>query len=331
MKEIWYELAKSRMRKLGISQERLAESLDVTQGAIGHWLNGRRIPSVEVIMALMKAIGLDNVSFDSKGLVTHAEESEPTLNAHFDIDHRNKTNLLKDRLKTILFREKLNQRELAGLLNVSAQTVSNWLSRNSISREAAQDISEQLGYSLDWLLNGVGEPKLSDASRHHPASEIPPESEWTTIAPWDSETPLDGDEVEVPFLKDIEFACGSGKCVDMDYNGFKLRFSKATLRRIGAPSDGSTILCFPARGDSMGPIIPDGATVAIDTANKNIIDGKIYAIEQDGLKRIKCLHRKPGGKLLIRSYNRDEYEDEITDQNDVNIIGKIFWYAVMLN
>ncbi|WP_374053692.1 XRE family transcriptional regulator [Xenorhabdus taiwanensis] len=232
-------------------------------------------------------------------------------------------------MKATLSKEGLNQKELAELLNVSAQTVNNWLSRNSISREAAQNISEKFGYSLDWLLNGVGEPKLSDTSRHHPASEIPPKNEWRTITTWDSSTPLDDNEVEVPFLKDIEFACGSGRCVDIDYNGYKLRFSKATLRRIGAPTDGSTILCFPAKGNSMEPIIPDGSTVAIDTANKNITDGKVYAIEQDGLKRIKCLYRKPGGKLLIRSYNRDEHDDEMADQSSVNIIGKLFWYSVM--
>lgn len=90
--------------------------------------------------------------------------------------------------------------------------------------------------------------------------------------------PLPDDEVEVPFLKDIEFACGDGRVHSEDHNGFKLRFSKATLRRVGANSDGSGVLCFPASGDSMEPVIPDGATVAVDTGNKRIIDGELYAI-----------------------------------------------------
>ncbi|MDC9598963.1 LexA family transcriptional regulator [Xenorhabdus anantnagensis] len=237
---------------------------------------------------------------------------------------------LKDRLKIILSRENLKQKQLAESLNVSAQTVNNWLRRDSISREAAQSISEQFGYSLDWLLNAVGEPKLGNVLKQNRAkSDIPPKNEWNSVTSWDGNTPLDDDEVEVPFLKDIEFACGNGRCIDVDYNGFKLRFSKATLRRIGAPTDGSTILCFPAKGDSMEPVIPNGAAVAIDIANKTICDGKIYAIEQEGLKRIKCLYRKPGGKLLIRSYNRDEYEDEMANEDNVIIIGKLFWHAVL--
>ncbi|MDE1496892.1 helix-turn-helix transcriptional regulator [Xenorhabdus bovienii] len=324
MKKIWYELVKSRMRELEISQEKLAESLEVTQGAVGHWLNGRRAPSVGVIMEIMKAVGLDNVSFDSEGMINQAEKKTPTLSIHY------KTNTLKDRLKTILANEDMKQKQLAESLNVSAQTVNNWLSRNSISREAAQSISEQFGYSLDWLLNGVSEPKLENVLKQNNAkSDIPPESEWIPVASWDSNTPLDSGEVEVPFLKDIEFACGSGRCINDDYHGYKLRFSKATLRRIGICTDGSTVLCFPAKGDSMEPVIPNGAAVAIDIANKTICDGKIYAIEQEGLKRIKCLYRKPGGKLLIRSYNRDEYEDEIANEDSVTIIGKLFWHSVL--
>jgi hypothetical protein len=63
----------------------------------------------------------------------------------------------------------------------------------------------------------------------HRESSIPPESEWGTVDAWDKNTPLPADEVEVPFLKDIEFACGDGRVQCEDHNGFKLRFSKATL------------------------------------------------------------------------------------------------------
>ncbi|MBD2782922.1 helix-turn-helix domain-containing protein [Xenorhabdus szentirmaii] len=324
MKEIWYELVKARMKEIGVSQEKLAESLGVTQGAVGHWLNGRRVPSVGVIMEIMKAVGFNNISFDSEGMVNHAEKENLSLSAYHAV------NTLKNRLKTILVNEGMKQKQLAEALNVSAQTVNNWLSRDAISREAAQSISEQFGYSLDWLLNGVGDQKLVNLVKYNYAkSNVPPEQEWAGVSSWDSQTPLDDNEVEVPFLKDIEFACGNGSVTDVDYNGYKLRFSKATLRRIGAPTDGSTIVCFPAKGNSMEPVIPDGAAVAIDIANKHIIDGKIYAIEQDDLKRIKCLYRKPGGKLLIRSYNRDEYEDEIADESNVKIIGKLFWHSVL--
>lgn len=229
---------------------------------------------------------------------------------------------ISERIKFLLAREGLKQRDLAEALSASPQTVNNWIKRDALSREAAQQISEKFGYSLDWLLNGDGSPKKDLESN------IPPESEWGVVDAWDKDTPLPVDEVEVPFLKDIEFACGDGRVQCEDHNGFKLRFSKATLRRVGANSDGSGVLCFPASGDSMEPVIPDGATVAVDTGNKRIIDGELYAINQGDLKRIKQLYRKPGGKLLIRSINRD-YDDEEAEESDVEIIGFVFWYSVL--
>ncbi|MGR5723189.1 helix-turn-helix domain-containing protein, partial [Escherichia coli] len=46
MKMKWYELARYRMKELGITQEKLAEELGMTQGGIGHWLRGSRHPSL---------------------------------------------------------------------------------------------------------------------------------------------------------------------------------------------------------------------------------------------------------------------------------------------
>jgi phage repressor protein C with HTH and peptisase S24 domain len=49
-----------------------------------------------------------------------------------------------------------------------------------------------------------------------------------------------------------------------------------------------------------------------------------------GSSRIKQLYRKPGGKLIIRSYNNEAYPDEEADIDDVEIIGRLFWYSVLL-
>lgn len=213
-------------------------------------------------------------------------------------------------------------------ISVSEPGVWKWLNASAIPDQTnILALSRWLNVRPEWLEYGRNSaPK---------ESSIPPESEWGTVDAWDKNTPLPDDEVEVPFLKDIEFACGDGRIQSEDHNGFKLRFSKATLRRVGASTDGSGVLCFPATGDSMEPMIPDGTTVAIDTHNKRIVDGKLYAIGQaDGgngqLKRIKQLYRKPGGRLIIRSYNNEAYPDEEANIDDVEIIGRLFWYSVLL-
>ncbi len=228
---------------------------------------------------------------------------------------------MHERIKQARLAKKLTQAELADMLGVTPQSVQQWESSTEPRKSRLTALASILDADVNWLLFGETLKKGED--------QVPPENEWAAIAQWNSNMPPDSDEVKVPFLKDIEFTCGNGGYIDADYNSFKLRFSKATLRRIGAPTDGSTIVCFPAKGDSMEPVIPNGTAIAVDISNKKIIDGKVYAIEQDGLKRLKCLYRRPRGKLLIRSYNRDEYEDEVADEDQVSIIGKMFWYSVL--
>ncbi|HBD3031917.1 TPA: S24 family peptidase [Citrobacter koseri] len=237
---------------------------------------------------------------------------------------------LAERLKEARLSRGLTQQGLADLVGVSQAAIQKIEGGKAHQTTKILEIAKALGANPEWLSSGRGPMR---PVRHE--SSIPPESEWGTIEVWDSNTPLGDDEVEVPFLKDIEFACGDGRIHSEDHNGFKLRFSKATLRRIGANSDGSGVLCFPATGDSMEPVIPDGTTVAVDTNNKRVVDGRLYAIGQaDGgnsqLKRIKLLYRKPGGKLIIRSYNSAAYPDEEADIDDVEIIGRLFWYSVLL-
>ncbi|MDV5356505.1 S24 family peptidase [Enterobacter asburiae] len=67
MKMTWQDLVKSRMKELDITQEKLAEQLGKTQGAIGHWLNGRREPGIDDISNIMKVLGIDEISLYRDG------------------------------------------------------------------------------------------------------------------------------------------------------------------------------------------------------------------------------------------------------------------------
>ena len=56
------------------------------------------------------------------------------------------------------------------------------------------------------------------------------------IKPWDSGTPLDDDEVELPFFTEVELSAGNGSTQVVESHGPKLRFAKSTLRRVGSAS-----------------------------------------------------------------------------------------------
>lgn len=232
-----------------------------------------------------------------------------------------------DRLNLAMKEGGFTQASLADAVGMAQPSVWKLTSGKANSSRKVVQIANALGVRPEWLSSGSGAMRDEGVPAHHPDSTIPPESEWVGIRPWDKNTPLDDDEVEVPFLRDIEFACGDGSVSDEDYNGFMLRFSKATLRRIGANTDGSGILCFPARGDSMEPRISDGATVAINTDDKKIVDGKMYAINEGGWKRIKMLYRIGPDKVSVRSYNKTDHPDEEKSLNDIEIVGRVFWWS----
>lgn len=232
-----------------------------------------------------------------------------------------------DRLNSAMSEAGLSQGQLAEKVGLTQPAIQKMASGKTNGSRKLVELASALRVRPEWLSDGSGQMRLDGVLPHHPDSTIPPEAEWAGVKTWDKETPLDDEEVEVPFLKDIEFACGDGSVTDEDYNGFMLRFSKATLRRVGANTDGSGILCFPARGDSMEPKISDGATVAINTDDKKIIDGKMYAINEDGWKRIKMLYRSGPARVSVRSYNKTEHPDEDKQLSEIEILGRVFWWS----
>jgi len=234
-----------------------------------------------------------------------------------------------DRIKAAMADSGLSQDQLARLVGISQPAIQKMVAGKTHGSRKLVEIASALKVRPEWLSSGSGEMRAIEIPFHHPDSTIPPESEWLGVDAWDSNTPLPDDEVEVPFLRDIEFACGDGRVTDEDYNGFMLRFSKATLRRVGANTDGSGVLCFPARGNSMEPNIPDGTTVAVNTHDKKIVDGKIYAISEDGWKRIKMLYRNGPGTVSIRSFNSVEHPPEDKLLSQIEVIGRVFWWSVL--
>ncbi len=148
---------------------------------------------------------------------------------------------------------------------------------------------------------------------------------------WDSQTPLDEDEVELPLFREVELAAGAGATQVIENHGAKLRFAKSTLSRAGVPAEAAA--CAFVRGNSMEPVMPDGTCVGVNTADKTIKDGEIYAIDHGGMLRVKYLHRRPGGGIKIVSQNASEHPvEEVTAEEmaaNVRVIGRVFWWSVL--
>lgn len=254
---------------------------------------------------------------------------------------------LKDRIKQARKFAKLSQKELANKIGITQPSLSELETGRSQSTSFIASIARVCGVDAFWLESGQGS-MTSPITQKHVISEqrsysnigqdtesitdpsLLTHSQMSSIEAWDDNTPLDEDDVEIPFLREVELAAGSGKLAIAEVNArTKLRFGKSTLRNRGI--NPAKIVCVTVKGNSMEPVILDGSTVGVDTENTAIVDGKIYAIAiDDELLRVKLLYRLVNGQVRVRSFNRDEYEDEIYDLKDIRIIGKVFWYSVLL-
>ncbi|WP_335899793.1 helix-turn-helix transcriptional regulator [Shewanella algae] len=216
----------------------------------------------------------------------------------------------------------LTQKQLAERSGVSQPMVHKLVSGKATATARLLDLARALECSPERLMYG------EEGTENLPASNA---SFADGFDAWDETTPLEKDEIEVPFYTEVELAAGSGSIAARERTGKKIRFSKTTLRRQGV--DPLHAVGVKVTGNSMEPVLPNGCSVGVDLGNTKIVDGKMYAINHDGMLRVKLLYRLPGNGLRFRSYNQDEYPDEIYSEDkasNIKIIGKIFWYSVLL-
>lgn len=242
------------------------------------------------------------------------------------IRQTNMISLLKGRSKA----------ECAELWGTSASYLSQMLSKNatrSIGDVMARRVESAELLPHGWLdqvhdladnsaLNNVVRLPIARESDLHLIGEI---------SPWDSDTPLEDEEVEVPLYKEVEISAGNGAHSVQAIPGRCIRLSRSTLRDAGV--EPANAMAATVAGNSMSRLILPGSTVGIDRGTTNIMDGEIYAIEHGGMLRVKYLYRQPNGGLRLRSENSDEYPDEFFSAEEaadnIRIIGFVFWWSTI--
>lgn len=79
-------------------------------------------------------------------------------------------------------------------------------------------------------------------------------------------------------------------------------------------------------GDSMYPTIQDGDAVLVNTAERKLINGKVFAFVTEDGTRIKRLFKQLDGRVRVVSDNPDKtlFPDEyLTPGMNVNIVGLV--------
>jgi phage repressor protein C with HTH and peptisase S24 domain len=180
----------------------------------------------------------------------------------------------------------------------------------SPSAVALLKIAEATNVSVDWLVGRGG--TLSGSSE------------------FGIDDPNKADTYHIAIL-DVVAGAGSGiDNVEPELIG-ELPFSREKLRSLGIKPE--KVRAHELRGDSMEPTIMDRACVLVDTAKRDLVDGRIYSLRAPEGLRVKRIQRQMDGSVLLISDNRDRYQPERLSAEEaerISVLGRVFWADKLL-
>lgn len=211
------------------------------------------------------------------------------------------------RLEQVLQEKNLQRNELAEMVGVSPQAVTNWIKRGQISPKSARIIGQKLGYSVNWLLGAEAEKQTTD------------------VASIDDDVDYSDTHIEIE-LYDIKLSAGNGRIVEWvpRKSDEPLLFREAWFKQKRLYPENCKAMYV--RGHSMTPVLDNWDTVIVDTNDTDVVDGEIYALIYRNNFYIKQVVRTGKGIQLI-SFN-SEYDPIDIDDNDLEdlqIIGRKVW------
>ncbi|MFJ5299964.1 helix-turn-helix transcriptional regulator [Pseudomonas sp. NPDC088368] len=228
-----------------------------------------------------------------------------------------------DRLRVLLRECHLSATDFAANRKVTPQHVNNWFKRG-IPMARMEEVAELLSVNVRWLRSGEG-PKHPGEDCGNIGLNVP-----TRTRP---ERTGARDELDMPFYSEL-MTQPPGQSSIGEIHGHKVRLARRVLDAMDVQLHNA--ICVAMVGNSMADKIQDGSLIGVDRGRINVIDGEIYALEHDGMLRVKYLYRLPGGGLRLRSHNASEYPDEIfsaeqIQEQHIHILGWIFWWSTLNN
>lgn len=212
------------------------------------------------------------------------------------VDNNSPMNL-GERIRYARERAGLSQAALAQVVGIKQQSLSALESGRTQTTSKIVELAFSLNVPVVWLAQGRGEPTthLGDADGHG-------EPLWVmdVVDESDPDTPI-------------------------PQSGQVVAYSDAWLAAEGI--DPGWVRAWTMQGDAMEPTLQDADSVAVNTADTTIVDGRIYAIQFDDAVRLRRLRQGATGDLIIMSDNPDKarYPDEVlvrTERSALKILGR---------
>jgi phage repressor protein C with HTH and peptisase S24 domain len=227
-----------------------------------------------------------------------------------------------DRLRVLLRECHLSATDFAANRKVTPQHVNNWFKRG-IPMARIEEVAELLSVNARWLRTGEG-PK-------HPGEDRGKRglNGLAKLRPARSGR----EELDIPLYTELPTQ-NPGQTAVSETPNHRVKLARRILEAMDVEL--SNAICVAMFGNSMADKIQDGSLIGVDKGRTHVIDGEIYALEHDGMLRVKYLYRLPGGGLRLRSHNAAEYPDEIfsadqIQEQNIHVLGWIFWWSTLNN
>lgn len=207
------------------------------------------------------------------------------------------------------------QAELARALNQSSQTVKNWEARG-ISKNGMLEAQRSLGCSATWLETGLGDMALVIPSGPVFPGALP------VVGTDGSDEPLPT-RVRIPKVMGIRLSAGLSR-VSVDYDRRDDGVWDVPRRWLEKGRYVRECLyAIEVHGESMEPNYYDGDVVVIDTADRVLVSGHVYAVNCEGESVIKRLVKEGALWYLYSDNPLPRYHKVLVTEGRVEIIGKI--------
>jgi phage repressor protein C with HTH and peptisase S24 domain len=207
-----------------------------------------------------------------------------------------------------------SQNALARASDVPQPTINRILkgvTKRSPETHTLAALARACNVSFAWLHEGIG-----PMERNAGPSEFSLQEPRAVYAADESES------VQVPFVEMRLQAGVPGFQADPEYSeGRRWSLPRYWIeeRRVNPAS----LVALKVKGDSMYPTLRDGYTVIVDTADRTMVDGGIFAVNYEGKALLKRLQRDGGAWYLASDNPLPEYGRRIVRDNETIIVGRV--------
>ncbi|MDZ5625767.1 S24 family peptidase [Achromobacter xylosoxidans] len=138
---------------------------------------------------------------------------------------------------------------------------------------------------------------------------------------------------KVPELADVRLAAGDGIENDSELATGMIQFRSSFLRSVGADKGRGRVVY--AKGDSMEPVIRDGAALLVvpneSLTLRDLAAGGVYAINYDGKMIVKTVTKERlSGRWVARSFNPSYADIPLENGHPVRVLGQVVWAGARL-